>query len=140
MRHKRLNALVTAAIGVAIALAATPASIAHTGTAFDCRAFGDIPRAIVPSPPSMLAWGEFHCASARTIAVQVCAARLDGPVTPQLRPIWCRYARVHVAAGGRAFVRTRAHACTPGYDYVSYVRIVGYAWEQGGWRRCRALG
>jgi hypothetical protein len=140
MRHKRLNALVAAAIGVATALAAAPASIAHTGTAFDCRAFGDLPRPAAAAPANLVAAGEFHCASARTIAVQVCAARLDGAVTPQLQPIWCRYTRVHVTAGGKAFVRTRAHACMQGYDYISYVRIVGYAWEEGGWRRCRALG
>ncbi len=128
---------VVAALTATLFAAAVPAG---AGKAFDCRAFADMPHAVAPVPPNLLAWGEFHCASSRTIAVQVCAARLDpGGVTPQLEPIWCAYARVHVAAGGRTFARTRVHRCTPGYDYISYVRIIGYAWEQGPWRRCRVL-
>ena len=58
---------------------------------------------------ALLAWGEFHCASARTIAVQVCAARLDAPVTPQLRPIWCL--RPRPRGRRRQGVRAHARAC-----------------------------
>ena len=124
------------AVTCALLLGAPPAAT-HEGKAFDCRAFGDIPYVVTHSPTHvrMLAWGEFHCTSAGTLSVQVCAARVPAGLDP--KPIWCTYSRIEVAAGHKVFVRTRAHACAQTARYVSYVRILGHPWDRGPAGICR---
>jgi hypothetical protein len=60
--------------------------------------------------------------------------------TPVLKPIWCVYRIVKVAAGGKTFVRTPSHFCTVGRDYMSYVQILGTPFEPGPFSRCCIFG
>lgn len=103
----------------------------------DCQAFSDIPYAVTHSPTHvrLRAWGEFHCDSASTLAVQVCAVNFLSGLGP--KPFWCTYSRIKVTAGGKVFVRTRPHDCALGHRYRSYVRIVGHPWDRGPYAFCR---
>jgi hypothetical protein len=47
--------------------------------------------------------------------------------------------RIVKVGAARTFVRTPLHSCLPGKEYVSDVRIIGQAWDRGGWQRCRSL-
>jgi hypothetical protein len=131
--RRALSALV-----VALALGSPP-SAAYAATPLTCQAFADFPMPAtrVPASPRFVARGEFHCSSASTLAVQVCAIRFL-PGRPASRPIWCRYSIVKVRRHGKTFVRTSPHDCVPGYRYVSYVRILGHSWDRGPWQRCHA--
>jgi len=126
---------------VALALLLWLSSAASAGSRDSgCRAYGDGPRS--PAPDGAIARlsiaGEFHCKAARSLAVEVCAARLGpGAYTAVLTPIWCIYRTANVAAGGKTFVRTPNHVCTVGRNYVSMVRILGAPWDQGPAFPCR---
>jgi hypothetical protein len=129
-------------VAVALVLATSPPA---TGASRDsgCVAYGDLP---LPAPPlgavaRLTVAGEFHCTGARSLAVEVCAARLAaGGYTPVLKPIWCVHRIVKVAAGSKAFVRTPSHVCTVGRDYMSYVHILGTPFQTGPFHRCRTFG
>jgi hypothetical protein len=130
-----------AGVALALLLATSPASGASRDSG--CLAYGDLPW---PAPPAgalarISVGGEFHCVKARSLAVEVCAARLAaGGYTPVLKPIWCIYRVLRVPAGGKAFLRTPTHACTVGRDYMSYVRILGTPWNPGPSWPCRIFG
>jgi hypothetical protein len=135
LRPRVVTVVAALAVACALLIGAPPSTLARKP--LDCRAFADMPYVVTHSPthPRMRAWAEFHCASASALAVHACAARLPYAVDP--KPIWCGYSRVKVAAGGKAFARTLPHDCVPGARSMSYVRIVGHAWDQGPYAICR---
>lgn len=143
MRRPSIGIAVAATV-VAFALLLWLSSAASAGSRDSgCRAYGDGPRSAGPNGAiaRLSIAGEFHCTAARSLAVEVCAARLDpGGYTAVLAPIWCIHRIVNVAAGGKTFVRTPAHACTVGRNYISYVRILGAPWDIGPFSRCRIFG
>jgi hypothetical protein len=74
--------------------------------------------------------------------VRVCAIDI-GPAGEALtlspKPVWCVQASLVAPAGHRAFVRTRAHDCTVGSQYVSFVSLNGLATDRGPWTVCRSV-
>jgi hypothetical protein len=143
METGRTRVLAAIAIIVVALAALAPASNAQAGvTAPTCHGFADMPRPIDlhSTLPRLYVWGEFHCTTPASLAVQVCGIHYTpaGEILDE-KVVWCIYRIVKVKAGVTAFVRTPIHNCTPGKEYVSYIRIIGQPWARGPWMLCRTL-
>jgi hypothetical protein len=142
-RHRtRGGTAVAIVVTAVIAIVAAPAPAERTGAAASCHGLADMPRPVDlhSTLPRLYAWGEFHCDAQASLAVQVCGIRytptgliLDSKV------VWCIHRIVRVVPERPTFVRTPVHACTPGKEYVSDVRVIGQPWDRGPSRRCRSL-
>jgi hypothetical protein len=144
-RVKRLTGLALSATVLVAALLAmlVPAPVAaETSPEANCRGIADIPRPADPHStlPRLYAWGQFECDAGASLAVQVCALRYSPTgLILDAKVVWCIHRVVKVAAGKATFVRTPLHACRPGKEYASYIRIIGQAWDRGPSSRCRSL-
>jgi hypothetical protein len=131
---------------VAVALAAAlltvmPSIPSHAAARGQCDMLANIPRPISLSSTEakLYAWGQLECASASSVAVEVCAVRFTPTGTMlDTKVVWCVHKLVQ-ARSGTTLVRTPVHACAPGKAYRSTVRIVGRPWDHGPFKLCRSL-
>jgi hypothetical protein len=140
MRNVSAMALATIALAACGLVASAPVS-AHPD-ATGCRVFADVPNAPAhqAAHPQLFAWAEVHCSSKTSVSVRVCAMNIGvGGQAAAPKPVWCVQSRLTAPAGHRAFVKTLAHNCTVGSQYVSFVSLNGLATDRGPWAVCHSI-